>query len=159
MKAEELMVDDWVLAEGKPVQVTNISILGGDVIRVINPFMSYDIAYASNIIALSKGAKDINKIEPIPITEEILKKNGFKNDVIAQKAIIAEGASNFSVILISEDNRIILNNIDEYLNSFNKWHVHIDTEDMRTMCTSEIAYVHELQHLLKLCKIEKEIVL
>lgn len=159
MKAEELMVDDWVLAEGKPVQVTNISVLGGDVIRVINPFMSYDIAYASNIIALSNGAKDINKIEPIPLTEEILKKNGFKNDVIAQKAIIAEGASNFSIILVSEDNRITLNNIDEYLNSFNKWHVHIDTEDMRTMCTSEITYVHELQHLLKLCKIEKEIVL
>lgn len=159
MKAEELMVDDWVLAEGKPVQVTNISVLGGDVIRVINPFMSYDIAYASNIIALSNGAKDINKIEPIPITEEILKKNGFKNDVIAQKAIIAEGASNFSVILVSEDNRITLNNIDEYINSFNKWHVHIDTEDMRTMCTSEITYVHELQHLLKLCKIKKEIIL
>lgn len=159
MKAEELMVDDWVLAEGKPVQVTNISVLGGDVIRVMNPFMSYDIAYASNIIALSNGAKDINKIEPIPLTEEILKKNGFKNDVIAQKAIIAEGASNFSVILVSEDNRITLNNIDEYINSFNKWHVHIDTEDMRTICTSEITYVHELQHLLKLCKIEKEIVL
>ena len=159
MKAEELMVDDWVLAEGKPVQVTNISVLGGDVIRVINPFISYDIAYASNIIALSNGAKDINKIEPIQITEEILKKNGFKNDVIAQKAIIAEGASNFSIILVSEDNRITLNNIDEYINSFNKWHVHIDTEDMRTMCTSEITYVHELQHLLKLCKIEKEIVL
>ena len=159
MKAEELMVDDWVLAEGKPVQVTNISVLGGDVIRVMYPFMSYDIAYASNIIALSNGAKDINKIEPIPLTEEILKKNGFKNDVIAQKAIIAEGASNFSVILVSEDNRITLNNIDEYINSFNKWHVHIDTEDMRTMCTSEITYVHELQHLLKLCKIDKEIVL
>ena len=159
MKAEELMIGDWVLAEGKSVHVTNISVLGGDVIHVMNPFMSYDISYASNIIALSKGAKDINKIEPIPIAEEILKKNGFKNDVIAQKAIIAEGASNFSVILISEDNRIILNNIDEYLNSFNKWHVHIDTEDMRTMCTSEITYVHELQHLLKLCKIEKEIVL
>lgn len=159
MKAEELMIGDWVLAEGKSVQVTNISVLGGDVIRVINPFMSYDIAYASNIIALSKGAKDINKIEPIPITEETLKKNGFKNDVIAQKAIIAEGASNFSVILISEDNRITLNNIDEYINSFNKWHVHIDTEDMRTMCTLEITYVHELQHLLKLCKIEKEIIL
>ena len=159
MKAEELMIGDWVLAEGKSVQVTNISVLGGDVIRVINPFMSYDIAYASNIIALSNGAKDINKIEPIPITEEILKKNGFKNDVIAQKAIIAEGASNFSIILVSEDNRITLNNIDEYINSFNKWHVHIDTEDMRTMCTSEITYVHELQHLLKLCKIEKEIVL
>lgn len=159
MKAEELMIGDWVLAEGKPLQVTNISVLGGDIICVMSPFMSYDTAYASNIVALSKGAKDINKIEPIPLTEEILKKNGFKNDVLAEKSIIAEGASNSSVILISEDNRIMLNNIDEYLNSFNKWNVHIDTEDMRTMCTAEITYVHELQHLLKLCKIEKEIIL
>ena len=159
MKAEDLMIGDWVLVEGKPLQVTNVSFLGGDIIRVMNPIMSYDIAYASNIVALSKGAKDINKIEPIPLTEEILHKNGFKNDVLAQKSIIAEGASNFSVILISEDNRITLNNIDEYLNSFNKWTVHIDTEDMRTMCTAEITYVHELQHILKLCKIEKEIIL
>ena len=52
-----------------------------------------------------------------------------------------------------------MNNIDENLKSFNKWHVHIYTVEMRTMCTSEITYVHELQHLLKLCKIEKEIVL
>ena len=159
IKVKDLMIGDWVLAEGRPLQVTNISILGGDIIRVMNPFMSYDIAYASNIVALSKGAKDINKIEPIPLSEEILHKIGFKNDVLAEKSIIAEGASNFSVILISEDSRITINNIDEYLNSFNKWNVHIDTEDMRTLCIAEITYVHELQHLLKLCKIEKDIVL
>ena len=53
----------------------------------------------------------------------------------------------------------MLNNINEHLNSFNNWHIHIDTEDMRTMCTAEITYVHELQHLLKSSKIEKEIVL
>ena len=159
MKAKDLMLGDWVLAEGKPLQVTNVSFLGGDIICVMNPIMSYDIVYASNIVALSKGAKDINMIEPIPLTEEILHKIGFKNDVIAQKSIIAEGASNFSVIMISEDNRITINNIDECLNSFNKWTVHIDTEDMRTMCTAEITYMHELQHLLKLCKIEKEIIL
>lgn len=101
----------------------------------------------------------VEDLQPIQLTEEILRNNGFKNDVLAEKSIIAEGASNSSVILISEDNRIMINNIDEYLNSFNNWHVHIDTEDMRTMCTAEITYVYELQHLLKLCKIEKEIVL
>ena len=129
MKAEDLMIGDWVLFAGSKYQI-----------RKEDFSANYDF-------------------EPIPLTEEILKKNGFKNDVIAQKSIIAEGASNFSVILISEDNRITLNNIDEYLNSFNKWNIHIDTEDMRTMCTAEITYVHELQHLLKLCKIEKDIVL
>ena len=147
MKPEELMIGDWVIRRGVPEE----------------PMWLSDMKTIAGIAYLDQDGRGVaekfENIEPIPITEEILKKNGFKNDVIAQKAIIAEGASNFSVILISEDNRIILNNIDEYLNSFNKWHVHIDTEDMRTICTSEITYVHELQHLLKLCKIEKEIVL
>ena len=102
---------------------------------------------------------DYENVYPIELTEEILHNNGFKNDVLAEKSIVAEGTSNFSVILISEDNRITLNNIDKYLNSFNKWQVHIDTEDMRTLCTAEITYVHELQHLLKLCKIEKDVIL
>lgn len=144
MKAEDLMVGDWVNVFNVPKQIEGIrKFKNGDEI------VYYD----------GDNGNFITSVTPIPLTEEILHKNGFKNDFVAQKSIIAEGASNFSVILFSEDNRISLNNIDEYINSFNKWSVHIDTEDMRTMSTSEITYVHELQHLLKPCKIEKEIVL
>ena len=125
----------------------------------INKDGTVDVNFTYDKSESMQDGWDLKLIKPIPLTEEILHKNGFKNDVIAQKSIIAEGASNFSVIIISEDNRITINNIDEYLNSFNKWSVHIDTEDMRTMCTAEITYVHELQHLLKLCKIEKELIL
>lgn len=141
MKAADLMIGDWVMVKERKnddVKDYPIMVYSGNIGDIV----------AENLI-----------VESIPLTEEILKKNGFKNDVIAQKSIIAEGASNFSIILISEDNRITINNIDEYLNSFNKWYIHIDTEDMRTLCTAEITYVHELQHLLKLCKIEKEIIL
>ena len=133
MKANELIRGDWIYLCNTPCRVKDI---------IDDGVINYE--------------KDVT---PIPLTEEILRNNGFKNDVLAEKSIIAEGTSNFSVILISEDNRIMINNIDEYLNSFNNWHIHIDTEDMRTMCTAEITYVHELQHLLKLCKIEKEIIL
>ena len=143
MKKEDLMIGDWV----------NIQSEKDD-----EPMYSQvEQLWECEIDA--DFQTDYENVHPIELTEEILRKNGFKNDVLAEKSIIAEGASNFSVILISEDNRIMINNIDEYLNSFNTWHVHIDTEDMRTMCTAEITYVHELQHLLKLCKIEKEIVL
>lgn len=143
MKKEDLMIGDWV----------NIQIEKDD-----EPMYSQvEQLWECEIDA--DFQTDYKNVYPIELTEEILHNNGFKNDVLAQKSIVAEGASNFSVILISEDNRIILNNIDEYLNSFNKWNIHIDTEDMQTMCTAEITYVHELQHLLKLCKIEKEIVL
>lgn len=147
MKAEELLIGDWVIQKGVPEE----------------PMRLYDMRVVARVAYLDRGGhvviEKFNYIEPIPLNEEILHKNGFKNDVIAQKSVIAEGASNFSVILISGDNRITINNIDEYLNSFNKWSIHIDTEDMRTLCTAEITYVHELQHLLKLCKIEKEIIL
>lgn len=143
MKKEELMIGDWV----------NIQIEKDD-----EPMYSQvEQLWECEIDADFQTSYE--NVYPIELTEEILHKNGFKNDVLAQKSIIAEGASNFSVILFSEDNRITLNNIDEYLNSFNKWYIHIDTEDMRTLCTTEITYVHELQHLLKLCKIEKEIIL
>ena len=147
MKKEDLMIGDWVIRKGVPEE----------------PMRIYDMRVVARVTYLDQDGRSVVEkfeyIEPILLTEEILHKNGFKNDVIAQKSIIAEGASNSSVILISEDNRITLNNIVEYLNSFNKWYVHIDTEDKRILCTAEITYVHELQHLLKLCKIEKEIVL
>ena len=151
MKTEDLMIGDWVT-------ITEPDDFHGYIgkVVIINAETNYIMVRIPDMHPHDVFVEDL---QPIELTEEILHKNGFKNDVHAEKSIVAEGASNFSVILISEDNRIMINNIDEYLNSFNNWHVHIDTEDMRTMCTAEITYVHELQHLLKLCKIEKEIVL
>lgn len=151
MYVKDLMINDWVSINDSNFQVKVIKKKGVIKLYENTKWGPHEIEFNSDYLE--------DSIQPIPLTEEILHNNGFKNDVIAQKSIIAEGASNFSVILISEDNRITLNNIDEYLNSFNKWYIHIDTEDMRTMCTAEITYVHELQHLLKLCKIEKEIIL
>jgi hypothetical protein len=147
MKVEDLMIGDWV-------EVTN-----SDHLKYVQVGAIFDDSILTQEAEYESEEININDLQPIQLTEEILHNNGFKNDVIAQKSIIVEGASNFSVILISEDNRITINNIDEYLNSFNKWNIHIDTEDMRTLCTVEITYVHELQHILKFCKIEKEIVL
>ena len=143
MKKEDLMIGDWVNIQTEKD--------GEPMYSQVEQLWECEID--------TDFQTDYENVHPIELTEEILHKNGFKNDVLAQKSIIAEGASNFSVILFSDDNRITLNNIDEYLNSFNKWSIHIDTEDMRTMCTAEITYVHELQHLLKLCKIEKELIL
>lgn len=149
MKAEDLMINDWVSINDSNFQVKVIKKKGVIKLYENTKWGAHDLEFNSDFLE--------EYLQPIPLTEEILRKNGFKNDVIAQKSIIAEGASNFSVILISEDNRITINNIDEYLNSFNKWYIHIDTEDMRTMCTAEITYVHELQHALKLCRITKSI--
>ena len=140
MKAEDLMIGDWVLVEGKPLRVTNISVLGGDIIRVMNPFMSYDIAYASNIVALSKGAQDINKIEPIPLTPEILEKNGFTKDSGGEELYSIDSVS---IIDVGYGFELFISNNDDEKGEFD----------------GTKKYVHELQHALKLCEIDKDIVL
>ena len=81
------------------------------------------------------------QLNPIPLTPEILKKNGFSIDDSFHPHRRWHSA----------DRRVVLHNEDEYLNTFNKWHVHIDTEDMRTIGSIELTYVHQLQQFLRLC--------
>jgi hypothetical protein len=61
-------------------------------------------------------------------------------------------------MFMSIDDRVALRNDKEYMNSDNEWHVHIDSEDYCTIANCELTYVHELQNLLRICKIYKEIV-
>lgn len=86
-----------------------------------------------------RGLIPWSEIKPIELTPEILEKNGF----------VGEG-DNFKM-WTSVDKRVILHNNDGYINSFNKWHVHVDTEDMRTIGSIELTYVHQFQQFLRLC--------
>lgn len=121
MKANELMIGDWVLdtRTGTPLRV--------------NPFMS---------------ELEIPEWQPIPLTCEILGKNGFERENLITSYNHYIGI----------DNRVSLNDDSYCMNSRNMWIVHIDSEDYCTIANCELTYVHELQHLLKLCRIDKEIV-
>ena len=90
----------------------------------------------------------ISNFHPIPITKEILEKNGFVLNEVVKEYYIFRGI----------DNRVYICNDREYINSRNEWHVHIDSEDYCTIASCELTYVHELQNILRLCKIDKEIV-
>lgn len=79
-----------------------------------------------------------DNIKPIQLTHEILEKNGF-------------GGNKPKVKLILEDTRELLYNIYEkeltiYWNS-------------QVVFRSPCAYAHQLQHALKLCGIDKEIII
>ena len=83
----------------------------------------------------------VGNVEPIPLTAEILENNGWEY-------------GNWG----SEDYD------DEYYTFIDDFDIHIDenqTFEIRTVdgCTIKLKYVHELQHALRLCGIEKEIVL
>lgn len=113
------MIGDWVLdtRTGTPLRV--------------NPFMA---------------ELEVPEWNPIPLTPEILEKNGFEKDKFIPQEKYYNGI----------DNRVIVHNDKEFMNSVNEWHAHIDSEDYCTIAHCELTYLHELQHLLRLCNIDFE---
>lgn len=128
LKVTDLMVGDLVLFEGTPAKISGIRICDEPCAQT----NLHDIWFVVGF-------------EPIPLTSEILEKNGFERN---------EFIPHYNSI----DNRVSLHNDKEYMNSVNEWHVHIDSEDYCSIANCELTHVHELQHILRLCKIDKEIV-
>ena len=117
MKAKELMIGDWVLYNGDskpyPVQVTEITSL-----KQLGVYNDKELFW---FIAGEKY------FDPIPLTAEILKKNGFSEDIDG-------GFSNFTpyrIFLVCPESEIVF--------PYDGW------------VGLNIKYVHELQHALRLC--------
>ena len=122
MKPEELMIGDWVNVFGIPKQMEGIrEFRNGDEV------VYYD----------GDNGNFIENVTPIPLTPEILEKNGFSkeldSDGIHYRFTLIQGCSQFSLL---------------YARSVFQWLYPIDFK-----------HVHELQHALRLCGIEKEIIL
>ena len=92
----------------------------------------------------------VEHIQPIPLTVEILEKNGF----VSKKGFMQKGNFGDGPLIIwhTEDNKILRHFTHELeisdLSSDKGYRI-------RFICN----YVHELQHALRLCGIDKEIVL
>ena len=132
MKLDELMRGDWVYLCGTSCRVKDI---------VDDGVINYE--------------KDVT---PIPLTPEIFKKNGFTY------YDIGHNVSGWSIM----DNDHLYSDIPFTLtdNDFNtepgeyKWGpVEDDREESFVREMGRIHYVHELQQLFKICKIDKEIIL
>ena len=136
MKANELKVTD---------------IMVGDWVRVISAEPNTYRRPFYQIITVEKMMMIRNRrmvVEPIPLTPEILEKNGFEREPFVTHCDMYSGI----------DRRVNMHNSKEYANSNNEWHVHIDSEDYCSIASCELTYVHELQQILRLCKIDKEII-
>ena len=125
MKASELMVGDWVFTRGQIEQVTSIY---DGYICTEHYEDSYDYYF-----------------EPIPITPEILEKNGFVQNP-RSKSRRSHQICTDSVYISWWRGR--LNILFKPFIGHSTNHVNVDGK-----------YVHELQHALRICGIEKEIVL
>ena len=130
MEATELMVDDWVYNthNRKPEQVCEI--------REHMVMLAYNDLYG------------YDEIEPIPLTPEILEKNGFVKSVNIRDAPPYDNNIYYSII---QDGNTI----------FWGWWQPDNVLLIPTYSTGFITLnnTHELQHALKLCRIEKEIIL
>lgn len=136
MIVNELMINDWVLDTfDKPLRVR-------DIITFDNKYSAKRYVNGNSLEGGGAYCQREENIKPIPLTSEILEKNGF----------VGEG--DIFKMWISADKRVILHNNDKYINSFNKWHVHVYTEDMRTIGNIELTYVHQLQQFLRFCGLD-----
>jgi hypothetical protein len=124
MKANELMIGDWVMFPNSIEKVQEVAYIEGK---------GYCASFAASATLFPIP---IDKLKPIPLTPEILEKNGFTRygQVYAnlQQWVVKFGDKRKALV-----------------------------QDIRTgewgMNDVWIDYVHEFQHVLKLCKIEKNI--
>ena len=135
MKAEDLMIGDWVLHNTYPARV---NLIGNTMVKLWN----------------CDNSVDVDDILPMPITTELLKHTGFEelmneSEVSAARfgrkpeptGVWQYGFGQFdSVAYVPEQSFLRIKFMEG--------------------CQADIAninYVHELQHALRLCGIEKEI--
>jgi len=148
MKAKELMIGDWV-------QISEFCKYHGAIGRIKtliehkdNENAYFKVFLQNNTIHI--GIEDIcsDDIRPIPLTPEILEKNGF------EKAL---QLSNTEPSDIDEEG----NKHYSYNKTFWGWWQpdNILSIPANGLGWLNIKYVHQLQHALRLCGIEKEITL
>ena len=129
MKANELMLDDWVAFPHGRERVQELSYIQGH---------GYCASFASSAALFSV---EVEKLEPIPLTGEVLEKNGWYIP-----DLYLWYRHNSVPFLISEKGG-------------NLFCLYADSEHDKREFFCTINYVHELQHALRLCGIDKEIIL
>lgn len=128
MDCKDLMVGDYIHRPDcidKVVEIRKNGIIGIDSLR---------------------GLIDFQKLQPIPITGDILEKNGFRKNEDANEWAFYEsrdGKGQYMILWSMDYNYLEIGSYVEDFGEFNRLGV--------------MRYVHQLQHALRLCGIEKEL--
>ncbi len=129
MEAEELRIGDWV-------RISHLNKVG----RVYR--IDRANGKGNGFVAVIDGDFDEDCIEPIPLTAEILEKNGF--------------------VLIDEKDKYYRWEYAEgvYVNAnFKSEEPWVEISDKGYYAAPECRFVHQFQHALRLCGIKKEMVI
>lgn len=133
MKINELSVGDWVRYDRgtDAVQIMGIYVRNNQECVVMS-----DSYYPDGVIGF------VEHIKPIPLTPEILEKNGLEYVDDGNDAVIFLCCDMFWARLCVGD-------------TF--WQVGIHNEDRLDAVVCNVKHIHELQHALQLAKVGKEI--
>lgn len=138
MKVEELMVGDWV----KYTLTDTPIVIKGLVKYSLSDIYAYVYANTGTYNQLQCFSSAY--IEPIEITEEFLLKNGFRRKEFQDRNVFMIFNLCISVVKVEAGWFINVAKANEDLHNFTEVSVLIN-------------YVHELQHILRLIGIEKEV--
>lgn len=128
MKIKELNIGNWVLINSEPARALRLTQVGHSTFKGVSGQM-YRVIGSS--------------ISPLPITPEILEKNGFVRK------------DKYQFVNID-----MLSTVEKYGNKYYDYHnIYKKGKTYRPTCVEadNIRYVHELQHAMRLAGIEKEI--
>lgn len=131
MKTNELMIGNIVeCSEGNPLRVNCIGY--GEVSGIVKTF--------DDIYCLKEKASNLN---PIPITEELLRKNGFADDT---------GTLCFKYYCLNmEHHTVAVRGISN--TPGRDWSVRIANNDTQTVASADVQYLHQLQNILNIMDI------
>jgi hypothetical protein len=126
MSINELMIDDWVYIKDYPMRKEAKKVTPQHFVRSLVEF------------------------EPIPLTTEILLKNGFEDLGCGEYYFADENG-----------NRVLLDTRggEEYMTTNDSWFAQAHNNEFDVIGSIELTYVHELQHFFKSCKLNIVIVL
>lgn len=137
MKANELSIGDWV-------KVLNYHVDGSSYADQVNGIMKkHGTYYLQFGDALSA---EIDRCEPIPLTPEILEKNGFKGE-------------GYAILKLDDDSWMDYyyheHRLRKWWEGVDEWQNHAKVKDITFQC--HCYYVHELQQALRLAGVEMEV--
>lgn len=152
IKISELSIGDWIAAESAQLAIEGNDIATAFVDKVKKPIQIVSVLGDEQLVFGRIEELDgfttiylkAEHIEPIPITPEILEKNGFKKGKIYEgNSAIVFANCNISVSRFKES----------------KWcrlRIYNALGDIE-LCSAIVHNVHQLQHALRLAGVEKEI--
>lgn len=133
MTREELMIGDWVLKD--------MNFLEDDPMYTQTDYQPYQIITGEDIdLACETNWLGDDVYQPIPLTLEILEKNGFVKSKYGDLTLELDDALGTTEIVL----------VPTYDEAYYWWRINNEL-------ITKIKSIHELQHVLRLCRIDKVI--